>query len=222
MHKPASPISPSWRPFADKVIQRLMASEPDPSGEHWLDDFDPVGADGTPNRPDFDDWMRAKDFPHLPHDLADELRTIGADAEATLITGESQPAAPLPAVELSLAIRLAALFGSAKALLPLLQNGAITFITGLDGPEIKVAEQVLRHGLLPAGLKISESPDTLSTTTELLLLYPDTTDKDHLFLSGLRQSPFGYLGAHSKSSLLETVTDIFQVCIQIFSRTHKP
>ena len=177
MHKSDTPTPPSWRPFADLVVKRLMASEPDADANHWLDGFDPVGADGTPMRPDFDDWMRAKDFPHLPHDLADELRTAGADAEATLITGESKPAAPLPAVELSLAIRLAALFGSAKALQPLLQNGAITFITGLDGPEIKVAEQVLRHGLLPAGLKISESPDILSTTTELLLLHPEITDK---------------------------------------------
>ncbi len=177
MHKPASPISPSWRPFADKVIQRLMASEPDPSGEHWLDDFDPIGADGTPKRPDFDDWMRAKGFPHLPHDLADELRAAGADAEATLITGESQPAAPLPAVELSLAIRLAALFGSAKALHPLLQSGAICFITGLHGPEIEAAEQVLRHGILPPDTRIADTAHKPSDKTALLLLSPSLTDK---------------------------------------------
>ncbi|RGP35197.1 AAA family ATPase [Pseudotabrizicola alkalilacus] len=177
MHKSDTPVVPSWRPFADLVVKRLIASEPDADANYWLDDFDPVGADGTPKRPDFDDWMRAKGFPHLPHDLADELRAAGADAEATLITGESQPAAHLPAVELSLAIRLASLFGNAKALHPLLQNGAITFITGLDGPEIKVAEQVLRHGLLPADLKISDTPDKLSNTTELLLLHPDTADK---------------------------------------------
>lgn len=178
MHKPDTLCTPSWLPFAEQVIQRLMASDRDQSGAHWLDHFDPVGADGKRKRPTFDDWMRAKDFPHLPHDVADELREAGADAEATLITGESQPAVPLPPVELSLAIRLSALFGNAQALHPLLQNGAITFITGLAGPDIKVAEQVLRHGLLPDRLKIADTPDGLSDTTELLLLYPDVKEKE--------------------------------------------
>ena len=177
MHKSDTLTPPSWRPFADRVVQRLMASEPDADADHWLDDFDPVGTDGTPKRPHFDDWMRAKDFPHLPHDLADELRAAGADAEARLITGESRPAAPLPAVELSLAIRLAALFGSAKALQPLLQPGAISFITGLYGPEIEVAEQVLRHGILPPDMRIADTAHKPSDKTALLLLYPSLTDK---------------------------------------------
>lgn len=177
MHKPDTLFTPSWLPFAEQVIQRLIASDRDQSGEHWLDHFNPIAADGTRKRPTFDDWLRAKDFPHLPHDVADELRNAGADAEATLITGESKPADPLPPTELSLSIRLSMLFGTAQALHPLLQNGAITFITGLAGPEIKVAEQVLRHGLLPDRLKIADTPDGLSDTTELLLLYPDSTEK---------------------------------------------
>lgn len=178
MHKPDTLFTPSWLPFAEQVIQRLIASDRDQSGEHWLDHFNPIAADGTRKRPTFDDWMRAKDFPHLPHDVADELRNAGADAEATLITGESKPADPLPPTELSLSIRLSMLFGTAQALHPLLQNGAITFITGLAGPEIKVAEQVLRHGLLPDRLKIADTPDGLSETTELLLLYPDIKEKE--------------------------------------------
>ncbi|PJF08404.1 AAA family ATPase [Pseudorhodobacter sp. MZDSW-24AT] len=178
MHKPDTLFTPSWLPFAEQVIQRLIASDRDQSGEHWLDHFNPIAADGTRKRPTFDDWMRAKDFPHLPHDVADELRNAGADAEATLITGESKPADPLPPTELSLSIRLSMLFGTAQALHPLLQNGAVTFVTGFAATEIKVAEQVLRYGLLPDRLKISDTPEGLSETTELFLLYPDIKEKE--------------------------------------------
>lgn len=177
MHKPDTPVVPSWRPYADQVIWRLRGLQADPSGSQGLDGFEPVGEDGSTKRPHFDDWMRAKDFPHLPHDLADELRAAGADAEATLITGESQSGTHLPAIEVSLAIRLAAMFGSAKALQRRLQPGAISFITGLTGPEIKVAEQVLRNGLLPPGVRTSDTPGKGRDKTDLLLLYPHVSDK---------------------------------------------
>lgn len=185
MYQSDTPSSPIWRPFADQVIQRLRTGQPDADSDPWLDGYEmgdskggatPPGTADQHRRPILDEMLRARDFPHLPPDFADDLRETDADPQATLITGVSRPATRLASHDLSIAIRLAAMIGSAEALQSVLAPDAITFITGIDGADISVAERVLRTGILPPGMKTCDIPRKASDTTALLLLTPDSGD----------------------------------------------
>lgn len=141
MNRQTNP-SPAWRPYADQVIDRLLAHRrararaADPRASLCDSESDTYDLDGA--------------------DAADELQADlpGADLPGNADAATAEQALPPPrlsAPDLSLAIRLAATFAGEAAMQAACAPGAITAIHGLTPDELKPATDILEQALLPAG-----------------------------------------------------------------------
>ncbi|TKW63719.1 MAG: AAA family ATPase [Paracoccus denitrificans] len=141
------------------------------------DQGNPIAQMASPNRltdpsktpAPLDTLLTTPGYPHLPQDLAEEIRAGGGDPEATLISGETRRKRLVSTSKLVIDVRLAATFGSEKGFHAAFQPGAITVISGVAASQVSAAVQTL------SGRRFSQRREI---TTQL----HDTVPRDALLL----------------------------------------
>lgn len=163
---PDLPHIPEWSAFADRAIARLRSNHAQlaKAREPLFDDtFAPgappcnaahdakKGAVPAASRSVLAQLSRSPSLHHLAPEEWGAIVAQGGDPFATNIDGRNRPDVDVPLSELLLALRLVTTFGSETALARHLAPGALTVLSGLDGPDRSLLEHVLRHAILPDG-----------------------------------------------------------------------
>lgn len=179
-----APHAPAWQPYADAVLRRLNQS---------LSLDDPLALDGQTRPPVY------KTAPPQSSEPADIAKTeddtsgcylldfldetgrlpVPQDAEA-LRHAPLAGRVPTP-VQVSLALRLAATFGTEAAFRRCLEPGAVTVLGGMRQAESREIAEVLRLAFLPPGRKIAThvAPGMASVPhwrADILCIGPKLTD----------------------------------------------
>ncbi len=157
---------PCWLPYADAILERLS----------WTialkDDGPRYGRDDVRSAPDAEP----------PIDVAGEVGPkLGLGASTgRMVDSESTPQ-PSPQ-QISLALRLAASFGSRDAFSRCMEPGAVTVLGGMTPGEIGVLSDLLRLAFLPPLCQVCTKPGQIpyadSVRPKLLRLAPEADDDE--------------------------------------------
>ena len=162
---------PSWWPYAEEILQRL-------SWTIALKDSD---------RPSYrlDEVRSAPDAE--PPELTGEEVAIPQHLDSAEVTEPKVKPSPL---QVSLALRLAASFGSRDSFLRCMNSGAITVLGNMAPGEIGALFELLRLAFLPPGCQICTKPLHIEfaggVRPRILRLVPET-DNDEIGLFALRK-----------------------------------
>lgn len=164
---------PLWADFASCVIDRLIGhhSERKPSdaasGLGWAADDQPTMEAALSGNPD-----RAQRFDNK------YLAALGVDLEPP--TEESPPAkkVSVPLRALSVALRLAATFGTAEAFKDCPRPGKVTLIEGFSGEDLDAVSAALDHGLTPPDWRLSTTLPGREDLQVAVIVKPDLFESE--------------------------------------------